>query len=468
MRLPAQSRSVSRSRSLSPISQHPDDGESDEACDRRLRAEMSRITFILAKSSSPAAGHDYNWGLPAFDDTKTLVGFYLMDVDNEIVFWPACVFTDLLPVDLALARYAFDREMEEKSDAVHSLFQYGSVENLRDAAYRYYLRHDKPVLPGPRPSLQIPAHLIYMVPDADFPSLMMLLDNINDDYFELNMPLEIRHLAKAAGPETMDPSWLLELLDAAFALFEPRKIQEGEFGLEFGGLLLDDGQHLPNEALPAFALLRVHAMAFENPSLCCDEPLDLLKYHGTAVERFVVELHGRVHVMTHRSSLRLMIYMIKKAVFDEFGFSRYLAGCGPEFINFLRTFIRAVEQFADGHAPLFTFQIRKDVAPHSSDIVECEHDEAGRNCFVHRKHVGALGAFLQDVWQLHRSKFYMGGLLPDESIDWTSLPPSRPLVTSARLRRQLGISASRPADVAAPVAAIAPGLPVAPSDVDSS
>ena len=64
---------------------------------------MSRITVILAKSSSPAAGHDYNWGLPAFDDTKTLVGFYLMDVNNEIVFWPACVFSDLLPVDLALA-----------------------------------------------------------------------------------------------------------------------------------------------------------------------------------------------------------------------------------------------------------------------------------------------------------------------------------------------------------------------------
>ena len=66
--------------------------------------------------------------------------------------------------------------MEEKSDAVHSLFQYGKVENLRDAAYRACLRHDKPAMSGPGPSDS--RDLIYMVSDADFPSLMMLLDNI--------------------------------------------------------------------------------------------------------------------------------------------------------------------------------------------------------------------------------------------------------------------------------------------------
>ena len=136
-------------------------------------------------------------------------------------------------------------------------------------------------------------------------------------------------------------------------------------------------------------------------------------------------------------------------------------------MNFLHTFIQAIEQIADGKmpphekAPFYTFQIHRDFAPTSSDLVECGHDGVGRYYFVHRKHVGALGALLQDVWQLHRSKFHMGGLLPDASIDWTSLPPCRPLVTSARL----WASASRPADVAAPVAAIAP----APSsDADSS
>jgi hypothetical protein len=197
-----QPRGVSRSRSRSPISQHPDDGDSDEEYHRRLRAEETKVNVVLAKISGPAAGHDMIWGLPAFDDTKTLVGFYLRDFgDGEILFEPAWALSNLLPADVALARYGYDREMKEKSDAVHSLFQYGSVENLRDAAYRYYLRHDKPVLPGPMPSLQIPAHLIYLVPDADFPSLMMLLDNINDDYFELDMLFKIRDLAKAAGPK---------------------------------------------------------------------------------------------------------------------------------------------------------------------------------------------------------------------------------------------------------------------------
>ena len=142
-------------------------------------------------------------------------------------------------------------------------------------------------------------------------------------------------------------------------------------------------------------------------------------------------------------------------------------------MNFLHTFIQAIEQIADGKmpphekAPFYTFQIHRDFAPTSSDLVECGHHGVGRYYFVHRKHVGALGALLQDVWQLHRSKFYMGGLLPDASIDWRSLPPSRKLVTSARLLRQLGISAPRPADVAAPVAT-APDLPAPPSNADSS
>ena len=129
-------------------------------------------------------------------------------------------------------------------------------------------------------------------------------------------------------------------------------------------------------------------MAFENPSLCCDEPLDFLKYHGTAVREVVVELHGRVHVRAW-SSLQLMIYVIQKAVFDEFGFSRYLAGCGPEFINFFapssgRLNIR-------GWACPVTFQIRETFTPTSSDIVECEHDEAGKIVRAPQARRGARG-----------------------------------------------------------------------------
>ena len=129
-------------------------------------------------------------------------------------------------------------------------------------------------------------------------------------------------------------------------------------------------------------------------------------------------------------------------------------------MNFLHTFIQAIEQIADGKmpphekAPFYTFQIHRDFAPTSSDLVECGHHGVGRYYFVHRKHVGALGALLQDVWQLHRSKFHMGGLLPDASIDWTSLPPC--------------YNVYRPADSAATVAAIAPRATAAASDADSS
>ena len=470
MRLPAQSRSVSRSRSRSPVSQHPDDGDSDEefrVTYRRSRADEARVEVVLAKMYRPADGHDYNWGLPAFDGTKTLLGYYHVRVDDgAIAFAPAWVFPNLLPADVALARYAYDREMKERSDAVHSLFQYDSVENLRRAAHRYYFSNEKPVLPGPRPSIQNPAHLIYLVPEADFPSLMDLLDNINDEYFQLDTPLQLRQLAVAAGddrPHGMGPSRLFKLVDAVYASFEPRKIQEEV-------LLLDDGEHLPIEALPAFALLRVHAEVFQDITLCCDMPLYLLSYHGNTDGRFMVVLHDRIRFVSHRSHLLVMIELIKKSNF-RVRFRRYLHHYGSEFMNFLRTFIQVVEQVADGHAPLFTFQIHKDFAPTSSGIVEREPSGAG-SYFVHRKHVGALGALLQDVWQLHRSKFYMGGLLPDASIDWRSPPPSRPLATSARLLRQLRISrmisAPRPADVAAPVAAIAPGLPAPSSDADSS
>ena len=332
MRLPAQSRGVSRSRSRSPISQHPDGGDSDEEYHRRVRAEETKVNVVLAKISGPAAGHDMIWGLPAFDDTKTLVGFYLRDFDDgEILFEPAWALSNLLPADVALARYGYDREMKEKSDAVHSLFQYDSVENLRDAAYRYYLRHDKPELPGPRPSLQIPAHLIYLVPEADFHSLMSLLDNIDDEYFQLDTPLQLRQLAVAAAPGTMDASRLFELVDAGFASFEPRKILDTE--PPFEGLLLDDGQHLPIEALPAIALLRVHADAFQDRSLCCTEPLYLLKYESIWNGTFLVKMgskadgHQMLRVILRNSHLQLMSLMIRKAVFTGVGFRRYLYHC---------------------------------------------------------------------------------------------------------------------------------------------
>ena len=102
MRLPAQSRGVSRSRSRSPISQHPDGGDSDEEYHRRVRAEETKVNVVLAKIFTNAAV----WGLPAFDDTKTLVGFYLRDFDDgEILFEPAWALSNLLPADVALARY---------------------------------------------------------------------------------------------------------------------------------------------------------------------------------------------------------------------------------------------------------------------------------------------------------------------------------------------------------------------------
>ena len=131
-----------------------------------------------------------------------------------------------------------------------------------------------------------------------------------------------------------------------------------------------------------------------------------------------------------------MIQMIKDAVFSGYSFSRYLYHCGPEFINFLHIFILVVEQVAkhgpgnfergDGDPGGFAFQIRQDPASFSSfATVECGEHEAGRYYIVDRKHVVALGKLLEDVWLLHRSKFYMGGLLPDASIDITSLPPRR-------------------------------------------
>jgi hypothetical protein len=471
MRLP-QPRGVSRSRSRSPISQHPDNGMSDEEYHRRSRADEARVKVVLAKSSSPAAGHNYNWGLPAFDEKRDLLGYYQVNVRGTIAFEPTWATPNLLPADVALARYAYDQETKEGSDALHSLFQYDSVENLRRAAHRYYFSNNKPVLPWPKPSSQIPAHLIYLVPDADFSSLMMLLNNINDEYFQLDTPLQLGQLAVAAGPGTMDPSRLFELVDAGSASFEPRRTQEEGFD----ELLLDDGQHLPMRLLPAVALLRVHAMVFQDVT-DSDEFFDLIQYTDNrpllASDELVFEVKTeagpsrRVRVMTRLSHLHQMMILIKEAVFSGYSFSRYLYHCGPEFINFLHVFILVVEQVAihgprnlereDGHDGGFSFQIRHDSAPYSSDPVECNEHEAGRYYIVDRKHVVALGKLLEDVWLLHRSKFYMGGLLPDTSITCMSLPPCRLF------------NAYRPADITTPVTvpAIAPHATATAPDADS-
>ena len=463
MRLPAQSRSVSRSRSRSPVSQHPDDDSDEKEFQRRVRAEESRVKIILAKTSLPALADKYAVppGLPAFDDAKAFVGFYQLP-DNGPVFCPPCSWPRyygcaLLDVDLAYLRYALDHEMEEKSPFVHSLSVYGSLNGLKEAALLHYFSfYIEPAL-GWNPGSQNPAHLIYLVPDDDLSALLKLLGKytlgkVNGTIY-LDTYLQLGKLVEAAGPETMEASQLIKLVDTNFATLTQRS------QLRNGSILLDDGQHLPWEAVQACALLRVHAYAFQDVRICSNDRFasDRMIYCHNSIhstDRFAFSHCGtNVRVVSDRRIIKIMIGMIKEAVFVGSGFRRHLYHhCSSQFINFLHTFILAVEQIADGNLDRFTFQIHGDgFARITENLVDIR--EAGRYYFGHHMHVVALGELLQDVWQIHRSKFYIGGLLTDV-VDWTSLPPC--------------YNVYRPADLAAPVAAIAPRATAAASDADSS
>ena len=467
MRLPAQSRSVSRSRSRSPDNGSDDDDSDEEEFQRRVRAEESRVKIILAKSSRPALAEGM-WpaGLPAFDDARAFVGFYRFNGTIEFcppISWPRYYQCALLDVDLAFMRFALVQE--ENSPFVISLSKYGSLDRLKHAAFYYYRGFEnRPTLHQtyPAPYLQNPAHLIYLVPDDDLSALLKLLDKANG--LHLDKSLQLGTLARAAGPETMDPSRLFKLVDAVFASLAQRS------PLRNGPLLLDDGQHLTFDALKACALLRVHAHAFQDVRICSDDLFASGRMRYLSGEYYSFDVAGDVtvsdsdaigfycgtndaRVVMPRSHLRLMIGMIKEAVFVGSGFRRHLYyHSSPQFINFLHTFILTAEQIADGNLDQFTFQIHGDGFPEiTENLVDVR--EAGRYYFGHHVPVVKLGELLQDVWQIHRSKFYIGGLLTD-AVDWGSMPPC--------------YNVYRPADSAATVAAIAPRATAAASDADSS
>ena len=292
----------------------------------------------------------------------------------------------------------------------------GAVDDLKD--------WDPVELLGMRGEIDVymtPAYLIYVATDSDLPRLIKLMAHVFPGGIELDAHLNLSAVASLAGPETMDVYSLNKLIRYGLDQFTDYRASMSEKASEEWRL-----------DIQAFALLRLHAMAFQNvgfkPSLSNDDCYIRHRFDRSwdpEVLAFICDKTlrtGPLHVFVHTFYLRRMIRLVKEFLQPRRGFTLFLAngridGQGQmyadrDFINFLHTFMLNVQLIADRKLDEFCYYAFE----HETTQAMWHHDrvseiwrsikglpELGFNeklHYVHQKHVITLGELLQEFFQL--------------------------------------------------------------------
>jgi hypothetical protein len=114
---------------------------------RLLRAEEesreNEVEYVLAKQYK-ALRTGERLGFPAYSDNKEILGFYREQPGMAVrQFSPISRHrTDFGPLEIMQATEILEDAMSKKSEAVHSLKDWGSLENLLNQALVYDWRQD--------------------------------------------------------------------------------------------------------------------------------------------------------------------------------------------------------------------------------------------------------------------------------------------------------------------------------------
>ena len=104
------------------------------------RAEQA-VATVLAKRFKPDRAGAGPLGFPAFDAAGALVGLYRENgaaSTTQIVFVPRESHERLAADDAGVAEKAFKREKSKKSECVHTLAKYKTLEKLKEAVAIYH------------------------------------------------------------------------------------------------------------------------------------------------------------------------------------------------------------------------------------------------------------------------------------------------------------------------------------------
>ena len=265
------------------------------------------------------------------------------------------------------------------------------------------------------------AYLIYVATDSDLPRLIKLMAHVFPGGIELDAHLNLSAVASLAGPETMDVYSLNKLIRYGLDQFTDYRASMSEKASEEWRL-----------DIQAFALLRIHAMAFQNvgfkPSRSNDDCYIRHRFDRSwdpEILAFICDKTlrtGPLHVFVHTFYLRRMIRLVKKFLQPRRGFTLLLAnGCingqgqmyaDRDFINFLHTFMLNVQLIADRKLDGFDYYAFEHETTqamwHHERVSEIWRSikglpELGFNeklHYVHQKHVITLGELLQEFFQL--------------------------------------------------------------------
>ena len=294
-----------------------------------VRLPHSTRSFSRSRSRSPSRDDD--------DDAngQSLSGVF---VDRVV-----CSSTAVFVHETEPMRWAALSPSERRELAIVRWTAVGAVDDLKD--------WDPVELLGMRGEITVymtPAYLIYVATDFDItfpvdgefylPQLISLMAHVFPGGIELDAHLNLSAVASLAGPETMDVYSLNKLIRYGLDQFTDYRASMSE---------------------KAFALLRIHAMAFQNVGFKTSRSNDdcYIRHRfdrswDPEVLAFICDKTlrtGPLHVFVHTFYLRRMIRLVKEFLQPRRGFTLFLAngrinGQGQmyadrDFINFLHTFM---------------------------------------------------------------------------------------------------------------------------------
>ena len=377
-----------------------------------VRLPHSTRSFSRSRSRSPSRDDD--------DDAngQSLSGVF---VDRVV-----CSSTAVFVHETEPTRWAALSPSERRELAIVRWTAVGAVDDLKG--------WDPVELLGDRGKIvayMTPAYLIYVATDFDItfpvdgefylPQLISLMAHVFPGGIELDAHLNLSAVASLAGPETMDVYSLNKLIRYGLDQFTDYRASMSEKASEEWRL-----------DIQAFALLRIHAMAFQNvgfkPSLSNDDCYIRHRFDRSwdpEVLAFICDKTlrtGPLHVFVHTFYLRRMIRLVKEFLQPRRGFTLFLAngrinGQGQmyadrDFINFLHTFMLNVQLIADRKLDEFDYYAFEHETTqamwHHERVSEIWRSikglpELGFNeklHYVHQKHVITLGELLQEFFQL--------------------------------------------------------------------